>query len=165
LLYQSPVDTFVIVSSDSDFAPLASKLRSAGKTIIGAGHESTASRVLVTSCDKYFYLPQNANVSRSTPTSEKEQREADIQKLVQRAIKASIDEQGKVFGSKLNVTLQRLEPSFDYKALGYPNFAKFIESISWLKVTRTKGSGDITIEVSDQNINGKLGDGLRGLDF
>ena len=56
LLYTSPVDTFVIVSSDSDFVPLTSKLRSEGKTVIGAGREAIASRTLITACDRYIYL-------------------------------------------------------------------------------------------------------------
>ena len=56
LLYQSPVDTFAIVSSDSDFVHLVNRLRAAGKTIIGAGPRSTAPRTLVTSCDQYLYL-------------------------------------------------------------------------------------------------------------
>jgi uncharacterized protein (TIGR00288 family) len=56
LMHQSPVDTFVIVSSDSDFAPLVSTLRASGKIVIGAGYKATASRALVISCDRYFYL-------------------------------------------------------------------------------------------------------------
>ena len=50
LLYLSPIDTFVIVSSDSDFVPLVSKLRAAGKTVIGAGRQAAASRTLVINC-------------------------------------------------------------------------------------------------------------------
>jgi uncharacterized LabA/DUF88 family protein len=53
------VDTFVIVSLDSDFVPLVSKLRAAGKTVIGAGRQAAASRTLVVRCDRYFYLDQN----------------------------------------------------------------------------------------------------------
>lgn len=66
LLHQSPVDTFVIVSSDSDFVPLVSKLRAAGKTVIGAGREAIVSRTLVKSCDRYFYLDQNDRVPLAT---------------------------------------------------------------------------------------------------
>ena len=52
------IDTFVIVSSDSDFVSLVSKLRAAGKTVMGAGLKATAPRTLVISCDRYFYLDQ-----------------------------------------------------------------------------------------------------------
>ena len=54
LLYQSPVDTFVIVSSDSDFVSLVSKLRSSGKVVIGAGPQKGSSKTLVKSCDRYI---------------------------------------------------------------------------------------------------------------
>ena len=56
LSFQSPVETFVVVSSDSDFVPLVGKLRAAGKTVIGAGPSAVASRTLVGSCDRYFFL-------------------------------------------------------------------------------------------------------------
>ena len=74
LLHQSPVDTFVIVSSDSDFVPLVSKLRAAGKTVIGAGREAIVSRTLIRSCDRYFYLEQGERGSSAEPSPQKEQR-------------------------------------------------------------------------------------------
>ena len=70
LLHQSPVDTFVIVSSDSDFIPLVNKLRAAGKTVIGAGRKATAPRTLVISCDKYYYLDQNRRIGVSGQPAE-----------------------------------------------------------------------------------------------
>ena len=58
LLHGAPIDTFVIVSSDSDFVPLVSKLRAAGKGVIGSGRHGAASPVLVKSCDRYIYLDE-----------------------------------------------------------------------------------------------------------
>ena len=87
LLYQSPVDTFVIVSSDTDFAPLVSKLRSAGKAVIGAGRQAAASRTLVISCDRYFYLDQSDKPIKATSPS-RGQRTDD---LLLRAMSAAMD--------------------------------------------------------------------------
>ncbi len=56
LLYRSPVDTFVIVSADSDFVTLVSKLRSAGKTVIGAGRRDVVSTTLVRACDLQLHI-------------------------------------------------------------------------------------------------------------
>src|SRR4030067_538805 len=70
LLHQSPIDTFVIVSSDSDFIPLVNKLRAAGKTVIGAGRRTTAPRTLVISYDKYYYLDQNKRIGVTDETGE-----------------------------------------------------------------------------------------------
>ena len=149
LLHQSPVDTFIIVSSDSDFVPLVSKLRSAGKTVIGAGREAIVSRTLVRSCDRYFYLEQGDKVPSAETSPQKEQHKEQVDQLLMRAVRAAIDEQGRVVGSKLGLTLQRLDPSFDYRTLGYSTFIKFIEAFPWLKILRPKGRGDVTIEFID----------------
>ena len=151
LLHQSPVDTFVIVSSDSDFAPLVSKLRAAGKIVIGAGYEATTSRTLVISCDRYFYLDQSDKIPSAIRSPRDEEQRSQIDMLLRRAARAAIDDQGRVVGSRLSLTLQRLDPSFDYRTLGYSTFTKFLEAYSWLKIIRPKGPGDITIEILDPN--------------
>ncbi len=151
LLHQSPVDTFVIVSSDSDFAPLVSKLRAAGKIVIGAGYEATTSRTLVISCDRYFYLDQSDRMPSAMRSSRDEGQRSQIDMLLLRAVRAAIDDQGRVVGSRLGLTLQRLDPSFDYRTLGYSTFTKFLEAYPWLKIIRPKGPGDITIEIVDPN--------------
>lgn len=146
LLYQSPVDTFVIVSADSDFVPLVSKLRSAGKTVVGAGRKAIVSRTLVISCDRYFYLDQEADES---PQPKRTSREPQRDSLLVRAIKAAMDELGKVHGSKLNETIQRLDPGFDFRALGFTTFTKYLEESPEVQVTRPKGPGDVIVEIAD----------------
>ena len=146
LMYLSPVDTFVIVSSDTDFVPLVSKLRAAGKTVIGAGRRATVSRTLVTSCDKYHFLDQSEPSRVATQPASKPQMES----LLVRAVKSGIDEQGKVVGSKLHETLQRLDPSFDYRGMGYSTLTRYLEASDELKVTRpTGGAGDVTVELKE----------------
>ena len=149
LQFTSSVDTFVIVSSDSDFVPLVSKLRSTGKTVFGAGEEKKAPKTLVKSCDRYFYLDQDRDV-RIIKKEKSNVRMKEAQDLVRRAIEASIDEHGRVFGSKLHQTMLRLDPSFDYSLHGYSTFTKFIEASPGLKLTRSKGPGDTAIELSEQ---------------
>lgn len=145
LLYTSPVDTFVIVSSDSDFITLVSRLRAAGKTVIGAGPEETAPRALVNSCDRYIYLQDPSVPKRHRRRSPK--RGGDIDALLARAIVASFDDQGRVFGSKLRQTLQRLDPSFDFRALGFSTFTRFLEASRDVKVTRSRDANDVTVEL------------------
>ena len=143
LLYQSPVDTFVIVSSDSDFVPLVSKLRAAGKTVIGAGRQGAASRTLVLSCDRYFFLDQSTSPPAAQPSTEPPQGDS----LLVRAVKAAMDNEGRVPGSKLHQTLLRLDPSFDFRALGYSTFSRFLQASSEVKVARPRGRGDVTVEI------------------
>ena len=149
LLYQSPVDTFVIVSSDTDFVPLVNKLRSSGKTVIGAGRQATVSRALVTSCDRYFYLDTDGNLSEEEPSSQK----ADSDSLLVRAVTVAMDDEGKVLGSKLRGTMQRLDPGFDFKALGYTTFSKYLEASPEVTMTRPRGrGGDVSVELVPQAI-------------
>ncbi len=145
LLYTSPVDTFVIVSSDSDFMTLVGRLRAAGKTVIGAGPEETAPRALVNSCDRYIYLQDPSPSKRRPRRSPK--RGGDVDALLARAIVASFDDQGRVFGSKLRQTLQRLDPSFDFRAFGFSTFTRFLEASRGVKVTRAKDANDVTVEL------------------
>ncbi|MDD5701295.1 MAG: NYN domain-containing protein [Dehalococcoidales bacterium] len=149
LLYSSPVDTFVIVSSDSDFVPLVSKLRASGKLVFGSGEQEKALSTLVKSCDRYFYFDQDKSTPKTTAMSSKEK---ELQKLIHRAVKASIDESGRVVGSKLHQTIVRLDPSFDYRSWGFSTFTKFLtkflESSTDLKLIRPKGQGDVIIEIS-----------------
>jgi uncharacterized protein (TIGR00288 family) len=143
LMYLSPVDTFVIVSSDTDFVPLVSKLRAAGKTVIGAGRSAAVSRTLVTSCDRYFYLDQHdrSREGASVPV------ETNIESLLVRAVKVTMDDQGRVTGSRLHETLQRLDPSFDYRALGFSTFTRYLEVQSEVNATRPRGPGDVEVEL------------------
>jgi len=149
LLYQSPIDTFVIVSSDSDFVPLVSKLRAGGKSVIGAGRQATASRALVISCDKYIYLDQGDKPRQQAPVVKKPQSDD----LLLRAMRAAVDEEGRVVGSKIRQTLQRLEPSFDFRALGYSTFAKYLGASPGVVVSRPSGRGDVTVELADSSVS------------
>ncbi|MDO8750415.1 MAG: NYN domain-containing protein [Dehalococcoidia bacterium] len=139
------IDTFVIVSADSDFVPLVTKLRSAGKSVIGAGRKAAVSSTLVASCDKYFYLDLEAS---PTPLADATQALPGDSLLV-RAMKVSVDDQGRVTGSKLIGTMQRLDPAFNPRALGYSTFSRFLDSSPEVKVTRQRGRGDVIVELSN----------------
>ena len=145
LLHQSPVDTFVVVSSDADFVPLVSKLRAAGKMVIGAGRQAAASRTLVRSCDKYYYLDQ----AEKPATKGRTAAEPEGESLLVRAVKAAMDEQGRVTGSKLHQNLQRLDPSFDFRVQGYSTFTRYLQASSEVNVTRARGQGDLQVELAN----------------
>ena len=142
LLYQSSVDTFVVVSSDTDFVPLVSKLRAAGKTVIGAGRRMAAGETLVISCDRFYNLDQ-AEKAAATPAARSDVGES----LLTRAVKAAMDAQGKVIGSKVIQTLQRLDPGFDYRAQGHSTFTRFLEASSEVTVSRPRGGDDVIVEL------------------
>ena len=153
LLYTAPVDAFVIVSSDSDFVPLVNKLRSAGKTAIGAGRRDGSSPTLVKSCDRYIFLDDPkppAQHQRRRPRSARTQGES----LVVRALEASMDSQGQVVGSKLFQTMLRIDPSFDYREQGHRNFTQFLSSCEDVRVTRPADGGDTIVSLKQSREQG-----------
>jgi uncharacterized protein (TIGR00288 family) len=81
LLHSSPIDIFVIVSSDSDFIPLINKLRAHGKIVFCACEHSKMSSTLLKTCDKYFYIDQGESANRATQiplTNEKERQSLSL---------------------------------------------------------------------------------------
>lgn len=165
LLYNNPVDTFVIVSSDSDFVPLVGKLRSSGKSVIVAGRREATSPTLIKSCDRYIFLDtaekqptaqsyspaRRRNYRRNgRQTSSASNPEAEARALLQRAMDASMDESGEVVGSKLYQTMRRIEPSFNFKDLKYRAFNQFLEAhTDVIEMTRPKdGSGDVVVHLT-----------------
>ena len=148
LLYGSPVDTFVIVSADTDFVPLASKLRAAGKTVFGAGRRDVVSPTLVRACDRYIYL--EAAPKKPEPVFKPGSPDADG--LLVRAMEAHSE--GLVAGSKIHQTMTRIDPSFNFKDLGYGTFTRFLEGSSVVKVTRSRGQGDSMAELRSASQRG-----------
>ena len=156
LLYSAPVDVFVIVSSDSDFVPLVNKLRSAGKSAIGAGRRGGSSPTLVKSCDRYIYLDEPKPAAQAQ-RRQRRSSEPQAEGLLRRAIDASMDSEGQVGGSKLYQTMQRIDPSFNYKELGHSTFTRFLESCKTVIVERPADGGDTIVSFSNarsQGVNG-----------
>ncbi len=147
LLHRTPIDTFVIVSSDTDFVPLVSTLRGSGKTVIGAGHRGVVSSALVHSCDRFIYLDDGKSAQRDTPALSKQ---AD--QLLRRAMDTSVDEQGLVVAAKLHNTMKRMDPSFDYRTLGHRTFSQYLSSSKVIEIQRRGGDhGDVIVGMAEQS--------------
>jgi uncharacterized protein (TIGR00288 family) len=143
MLYNSPVDTFVIVSSDTDFLPLVSVLRAAGKTVIGAGRRGVVSPALIRSCDRYVYLDEG-----EPPAPTRSALAEETEPLLVRAMKASMDEQGEVVAAKLHNTIRRMDPSFDFRPLGYRTFTQFLSASPVVSVRHIRGRADASVELT-----------------
>ena len=160
VLYGTPVDTFVIVSSDSDFVPLVSKLRASGKVVIGAGRRDVTSATLVRSCDRYVFL-DDAKAAAEKPKAQRQtngksdKRDTDPadRSLVVRALEASMDDRGEVIGSKLHQNMQRIDPSFNYRTVGHRTFTQFLASCEEVRVEHPDGAGDVIVRLSQSRDN------------
>ncbi len=138
LCYTKPhVDTFVIMSGDSDFSPLVSKLRENAKTLIGVGVKSSSSDLFINNCDEFIYYddlvrgePKKAekSVSKFPESKAKGAKILDLGKAIDtlmETLEGMIDENADdagVWGSALKQAIKRREPGFNEKAYGVKTF-------------------------------------------
>ena len=142
---KSHVDTFVIISGDSDFSPLVSKLRENDKIVIGVGVKNSTSDLLIANCDEFIYYddlvraaPTRAKAPRppagarprageAEAPSEKKQEAFD---LIVQMYEAIIEERGegeRIWGSMIKQTLKRRKPGFSESYYGFRSFGQLLE--------------------------------------
>jgi uncharacterized protein (TIGR00288 family) len=146
------VDTFVIISGDSDFSPLVSKLRENNKTVIGVGVKSSTSDLLIANCDEFIYYddlvrkeekkqrtrrkpaakPPVDSDQKTQPKVEQtdEDRRQQAFDLVLDTIDALAEERDqdeKIWGSMVKQTLKRRNPGFNESYFGFRTFSDLLE--------------------------------------
>ncbi|MCR5294960.1 MAG: NYN domain-containing protein [Lachnospiraceae bacterium] len=144
LLYTSNVDGFCIVSSDSDFTRLASRLRESGKIVIGMGEKKTPDsfRAACTIFTELENLLENETISNGT---DKEAIEADIVNII-----TQNDNKGKQTGSgEIGSKLQNKYPDFDIRTFGYSQLSKFLEDMPAILVK--KENNQITVSLREED--------------
>lgn len=144
LLYNSNVDGFCIVSSDSDFTRLASRLRESGKIVIGMGEKKTPDsfRAACTVFTELENLLENENASSGT---DKEAIEKDIINII-----TQNDNKGKLTGSgEIGSKLQNKYPDFDIRTFGYSQLSKFLEDMDAIEVLKENNA--ITVRLKDED--------------
>jgi uncharacterized protein (TIGR00288 family) len=135
------VDTFVIISGDSDFSPLVSKLRENAKVVIGVGVKNSTSDLLIANCDEFIYyddLVREEETKRraakkrkettATPAGGEKQQEAFD--LVIETLQALIAERGegeRIWGSMIKQALKRRNPGFNESYYGFKAFSDLLE--------------------------------------
>lgn len=126
------IDTFVVVSGDSDFTPLVGKLKENGKHVIGVGMRASTSNLLADNCDEFLFYedivaPETpvGGGSRSIP-SEK----ADAWSLLFETVRALQRENTDVlYASLVKDTMRRKRPSFSESSYGYDSFSDMLEEV------------------------------------
>jgi len=139
------VDTFVIVSGDSDFSPLVSKLRENNKFVIGCGVKNSTSDLLISGCDEFIYyddLVRGENRAKSArkekvaktaptkaPAGSDDRRQEGIELLMETAedLFAERDAEEKVWGSMVKQAIKRRKPGFNESYYGFKSFGNLLE--------------------------------------
>jgi uncharacterized protein (TIGR00288 family) len=166
---KSHVDTFVIISGDSDFSPLVSKLRENAKKVIGVGVKNSTSDLLVANCDEFIFYDdlvreqqraiakreaREASVTAKRSTDEDKQPKQEWEARKARAIAIAVEtfealasergESGKIWASVLKSAIKRRKPDFSESYYGFRAFGNLLDeaqSRGLLEVGRDDKSG------------------------
>ncbi|NJW52559.1 NYN domain-containing protein [Salinimicrobium oceani] len=146
ILYSEKVDGFCLVSSDSDFTRLATRLREAGMNVIGIGEKKTPDPFIV-ACDRFIYIEILKNQSKESD-KEKETKKSDYDKITNRVIKliASTisdvaDDDGWAFLGDVGSLLQKKQPNFDSRNYGFQKLTPMINSIDKFEIESRENQG------------------------
>lgn len=135
LLYSGNVDAFALVSSDSDFTRLATRLRESGKRVYGLGLRKTPAS-LVAACDRFIYLevlPDEPPPSSDEPESDEAQL-PNLQSLLIRAVNAISQDDAPVSLSALGSYLRSSHPAFDPRLYGFAKLSDLVRAQRYLTV-------------------------------
>ncbi len=143
---KSHVNTFVIISGDSDFSPLVSKLRENAKTVIGVGVKNSTSNLLISNCDEFIFYddlireqeqkrrvrkPAQGRSPKSKKTRAKPedpmQEGIDLALETAAALNAERGDQEKLWGSMVKQALKSRRPGFNESYYGFESFSKLLE--------------------------------------
>ena len=171
---KSHVDTFVIISGDSDFSPLVSKLRENNKVVIGVGVKNSTSDLLIANCDEFIYYddlvrekparkrasgkkaaakPDASAVATDTPKKSDEDKKQEALDLILETVEALGTERGedeKIWGSMVKQALKRRKPGFNEAYYGFRSFNKLLEEAEakhLLNLERDEKSGGYIIRM------------------
>ncbi len=153
ILYSEKVSGFCIVSSDSDFTRLATRLREAGMTVIGFGERKTP-KPFISACDKFIYLEILKNViekdsSFSKPIAKQKQKplnkvDAETIRLITESVDDLADESGWTFLGSLGNHILKNKPDFDPRNYGFVKLLPLIKYINKFEIDeRDTGQNNI----------------------
>jgi uncharacterized protein (TIGR00288 family) len=167
------VDTFVILSGDSDFSPLVSKLRENAKTVIGVGVKNSTSDLFINNCDEFIFYddlvrkdpPRSrrrgatapaASATETTAVASKGPDLSDALDLVVETLEAVSEERGEsepIWGSMIKQAIKRRHPGFSERTYGFRSFNDLLadaQKRGLLTLRSDEKSGGYTVRVVDR---------------
>ena len=148
---KSHVNTFVIISGDSDFSALVSKLRENNKVVIGVGVKNSTSDLLIANCDEFIFYddlvkknkithkkPPEKVAKKAINSSEEEKKQQALDMVLETVedLCKERDEEEKVWGSMVKQALKRRKPGFNETYHGFRTFGKLLEEAQKRKLLK-----------------------------
>ena len=152
---KSHVNTFVIISGDSDFSPLVSKLRENAKTVIGVGVKNSTSDLLINTCDEFIYYDDlirarekraaaDPPARKKTPKRKDRMQEGiDLALETAEALNAERGGKEKLWGSMIKQALKRRRPGFNESYYGFDSFSRLLEE--------ARDRGQVQLELDERS--------------
>jgi uncharacterized LabA/DUF88 family protein len=128
-LTRDHIDTFAILSGNSDFSPLVAKLKEFGKYVLGVGMKEATSQLLAENCDEFMFY-EDIMASGGIPSFEARvpREKHDCYQLLFETIDALTgDAEGAIQASRIKDTMRRKRPQFSERAYGYRSFSRLLE--------------------------------------
>jgi uncharacterized protein (TIGR00288 family) len=155
LCYQKPhIDTFALISGDSDFSPLAGKLKENDRLVIGCGVKSSTSDLLIGNSDEFIYYddlirvaekPKKAAPKTTGGKASAASKKQDASDKVIEIVRSLERDYDTVWGSMVKQAMRRVHPSFNEEYFGYRSFAEVLESV--------ENDGDIELDYDEKRGN------------
>jgi len=144
LLHEGGLDGFCLVSSDSDFTRLATRIREAGLTVFGFGEKKTP-EPFISACDKFVYT----EILRRQIEKEKvdESENADLKPIIISAIKAVSKDDGWAPLSAVGGYINKNVPSFDPRNYGYERLGKLVKTLKYIVVEQRKSTDSSRVHI------------------
>jgi hypothetical protein len=135
--YTNPlINSFCIVSGDSDYTPLVGRLKSMGKFVLGISRSEAASNIFINACNEFQFLENVGGHTRkpedkkkSAATDKEPLEEQELNKLIESILDEQTD-QDELYASELKGILLRLRPDFNEKAFGCATFLKLLDKLA-----------------------------------
>ena len=150
-LTKDHIDTFAILSGDSDFSPLVSKLKEFGKTVIGVGMKEATSSLLTEVCDEFIFyedITRGAGVPDFTAKVPKE-RHACYQLLFETIDALQRESDSFILASRLKDTMRRKRPQFSEASYGYRSFTALLREaakLGFIEIHQDPKSGTAVVD-------------------
>jgi uncharacterized protein (TIGR00288 family) len=155
------IDTFAIVSGDSDFSPLVSKLRENNKHIIGLGVKNSSAHLLIDNCDEFIFYDDLVRLSprrrRPAPVAKglaKEKQEA-FSLLMETVAALQRENKDVLWGSMVKDTMKRKQPQFNEEYHGYSSFQRLLEDAQKHKLIKLRKDSKSGTYVIDEVLEGE----------
>jgi len=144
------IDAFALISGDSDFSPLVSKLKENNKRVIGCGVKTSTSDLLIANCDEFIYYDDLIRVARKRRLAPRENRttedkKQEITEQLLEVLQSVEQDYDIVWGSALKQAVRRVHPGFNEAYFGYSSFSQLLKDVA------AKGLIELELDASRGN--------------